>query len=71
MTTNKQTKARTRNWAKARLMGFILDINSLSAEESYRYGKIKLIIKDMLDNWDKNTVEVGFKPRKKKEYEQE
>lgn len=52
---------RTRNWQKARLMGFNLDSRILTVKEKEIYSLILEHKKILIDFWDNNTEElIGY-----------
>lgn len=46
-----QEKARNRNWAKARLLGFNLDSSVLTNEEKVEYNKARINLQILIANW--------------------
>jgi hypothetical protein len=56
------SKARERNWSKARLSGLTFNMSSLTQEELSIVKQIQELRKTLLENWDKNTEEhLGIK----------
>ena len=58
----EKAKVSLRNWQKARLTGFYIDVTVLSREEADQYFKAKAILQEILINWDDNTEKlIGHK----------
>lgn len=51
-----------RNWTKRRLMGFIVNEESLSKKEKDILKAIKNNIKVLLNEWDQESIKMGLKP---------
>lgn len=60
---SKQELARSRNWMKARIMGFNINthIAPFTDFEKTRINQIRLLLNDMLEHWDDGNIELGFK----------
>lgn len=58
----KKVRASTRNWQKARLIGFNLDEYVLTDEEKDLYYEIRKIKRKLLDRWDFNTPIINSQP---------
>jgi hypothetical protein len=55
-------RSRNRNWQKARLMGFHIDITNLTEDEQMYIESIRFSIKQLLNNWDVSTYLLVNKP---------
>lgn len=60
-------KARSRNWTKARLVGFSFAIKAgtVTNEEIEIFKQITSLKMKLLDSWDENSRVLGFKTRPK------
>lgn len=73
----KIERARIRNWSKARVIGILVGFPSnyaqgvFTEEESKIMEKMSSLKQLLLDNWEKNSKELGMKikPRKRLEIE--
>lgn len=58
------TQVRSRNWQKARLLGFCIDTTILTEEEKIVYSEIKEKLFILKRNWDINTAKFLGHPLK-------
>lgn len=55
------TKAKIRNWTKARLVSFRVDTTVLTEMEKIQANRINQEIRQLLEDWDISTEVLGFK----------
>lgn len=65
--SKRQEQARRRNWAKARLLGMSIDPRVLTTSENMKLQELLSVRDEMIRDWDKNSIKLGFKPTKKDE----
>lgn len=61
------SKAKERNWAKLRVSGITFNHSCFTASEMFYVKEIERLLKELKDNWDKNTEEhlgIVLKPLK-------
>jgi len=64
MTSKKQIFARQRNWAKARVLGMTFDLKLYTSEEAIIVKKMEALKKELIKNWDLESLKLGLKPSK-------
>lgn len=76
MATNKQTRARERNWLKARIMSAIIHPStyaaSITQEEANIINSINTLRQNLIDRWEENSTKLGMQPNiKEKKYKRD
>lgn len=56
----KVTKARARNWLKARVLSWGVGAIEITKEEKVIVNEIIRLRQQLIDNWDRNSEEMGF-----------